>query len=166
MDEVDKCQYSGLLEFDLIDDVMWIFPVVLLDKIGGYNNYFWFNGEQADFALKAKREGYKLYTDIDAKIWHKGSQSIGGRSNNPILSFWSTQSRFMLKYLHCDKITFWRIFILTGLRNFLLYLYKCIARKNSNQYRHTSLKASVLAWKYVFKWIFIKNENIGYNPFL
>ena len=44
-----------LLNMDHLDDIFWLVPVKLYLEIGGYSTYFWFNYEQADFALSAKK---------------------------------------------------------------------------------------------------------------
>ena len=46
----------------------------------------------------AHEKGYKLLYTPDAKLWHKGSASIGGRNFNPVLAYWNMQSSLILKY--------------------------------------------------------------------
>ena len=95
----------------MLDDVFWVFPISLYQKIGGYSTFFWFNGEQVDFALRAQKQGYNLIYTPDAKIWHKGSVSIGGRIRNPKLAYWHIQSILILGYLHLKKFNFLIFFI-------------------------------------------------------
>ena len=113
VDELDSGQYDKVEERDMIDDIFWLFSAKLYNKIGGYSTYFWFNSEQADFALRAKKENYKLIFTPKAKLWHKGSVSVGGRDANPRLAYWTIQSKLILKYLHLNRINFIRFYFNT-----------------------------------------------------
>ncbi len=165
LNEIDNGQYDKIAERDMLDDVFWLFSMKLYDQIGGYSPYFWFNAEQADFALRAKKKGYKLIYTPQAKLWHKGSVSIGGRDKNPRLVYWHTQSSLILRFLHLNRI------------NFLNYFFSTI-----NSVFRTSFKAIILSIKgdktllnyaiakrkgfcYFLKWVIIRNVNIGENPF-
>ena len=109
--ELDSGQFDHISERDMIDDIFWLFPKKLYDDIGGYSEYFWFNGESADFALRAKNKDYKMVFTPDAKLWHKGSISIGGRIKNPIKSFWIIQSKILLRKKHLTNFYFARFIL-------------------------------------------------------
>ena len=109
-DELDTGQYDEEQERDMIDDVFWIFPRELYKSIGGYCTYFWFNAEQADFAMRAKKIGFKLIFTPSAKLWHKGSVSIGGKDRNPRLVYWYVQSSLIFKFRHLSKFRFMFIY--------------------------------------------------------
>lgn len=165
VDELDKGQYDKVEERDMLDDIFWLFPVKLYNKIGGYSNYFWFNSEQADFALRAKKENYKLVYTPKAKIWHKGSVSVGGRDKNPRLAYWTVQSRLILKYLHLSKIDFIGFYFKTVssvIRTFLKSLYFKLTKKE-DLFKYALAKYKGLV--YFNWWLIKKNENTGYNPF-
>ena len=165
VDELDSGQFDSIEERDMLDDIFWLFPAVLYDEIGGYSNYFWFNSEQADFALRAKRIGYKLIYTPKAKLWHKGSLSVGGRNLNPRLAFWTVQSKLILKYLHLKKVHFWIFYmntLVSVLRTFIKSIYHSLTRKE-NLWKYAYAKYSGLV--YFNKWLVKKNENTGYNPF-
>ena len=165
VDEKDKGQYDKVEERDMLDDIFWLFPAKLYDEIGGYSNYFWFNSEQADFALRAKKEGYKLIYTPNAKLWHKGSVSVGGRDANPRLAYWTVQSKLILKYLHLKRIYFWSFYLITVisvLRTFIKSIYYWLMGKEDIR-DYALAKYKGLA--YFNKWLVKKNENTGYNPF-
>jgi GT2 family glycosyltransferase len=164
--ELDEGQFDVISEMDMIDDIFWLFPNALYKKIGGYSNYFWFNSEQADFALRAKKIGYKLVYTPYAKLRHKGSVSIGGRNNNPALIYWTIQSQLILRYLHLNKINFIMFYFIillsivrTYIKSILLFLKN---NKNHFQYANAKFKGFI----YFNKWILLKMPNVGYNPFL
>lgn len=165
MNENDNQQYDNIEERDMIDDIFWLFPFDLYRTIKGYSNFFWFNSEQADFALRAKYKGYKLVYTPYAKLWHKGSVSIGGREMNPKLAFWTVQSSLILRYIHLrrrDFILYYLMKIESVLRTLIksIYVY-IIKRENIFDYALAKYKGLV----YFNKWVFRKNENTGINPY-
>ena len=104
--EEDKGQHNERLERDMIDDVYWLLPTKVFKEIGYYSTFFSFNGESADYALRARKAGFKLIYCPTAKIWHKGSLTVGGRKNNPYLSYWQMRSTLTFRYIHLDKQCF------------------------------------------------------------
>ncbi len=112
----DKGQFDKLADRDLLDDIFWLMPKELHKRIGGYNDLFFFNGESSDFAIRAKKAGYRLvYTPV-AKLWHKGSLSIGGRKGNPFIEYWQMRSALTFKYLHLPN-TYFRKFLMWKVKN-------------------------------------------------
>ena len=161
----DKGQYDEISERDMLDDVFWLFPMNLYDEIGGYSNYFWFNAEQADFALRAKKRGYKLVYTPSAKLWHKGSVSIGGRNRNPKLAYWHIQSSLILGYLHLDKLNFltysFRVFKSVLFTRIKSVFYQIKGDRSWVDYSNAKVKGV----NYFLVWVMKKNANEGKNPF-
>jgi len=165
LNENDFGQYDEVSERDMLDDVFWLFPAKLYEEIGGYSPYFWFSAEQADFALRAKKKGYKLIYTPKAKLWHKGSVSLGGRNRNPKLAYWHTQSTLIFRYRHLSKIQFlnqyfkiFRSVITSYLKNFK---EKIQGKVSDFQYANAKLSGFL----YFNKWFFLRNNNKGRNPF-
>jgi hypothetical protein len=163
--EIDQGQYDQVIELDLLDDIFWLVPAQLYIDIGGYSKYFWFNGESADYALNAKKLNYKLISTPKAKLWHKGSISIGGRENNPRLVYWHVQSILILKYLHLKKKYFIQIYyfqfqdIIVGYIKSIIKLF--LGRKSNIQVIH----AKLFGFIYFNIWIITNSENTGKTPF-
>jgi GT2 family glycosyltransferase len=166
LDEEDTGQYDNIEERDLIDDIFWLIPAKLFLEIGGYSTYFWFNYEQTDFALRAKKIGYKLIYTSKAKIWHKGSASIGGKDYNPNQAYWTIQSSLILGYLHLNKTHFIKFYlktIISIIRTFIKSFYfKAFRKRDILNYA----KAKYHGWMYFNKWVIRKNVNTGYNPLI
>jgi GT2 family glycosyltransferase len=160
-DKVDDGSWDKEMEMDMIDDIFWLMPVKLYREIGGYSTYFWFNAEQADLALRAVKNGYKLIYTPKAKLYHKGSISIGGRDNNPKLVYYNTQASLILRYLHLPLFRFVGIYLSTIYRLFRS-LVKMIVKKGANR---KLLKADFLAFMYFNKWLFTRSPNNGITPF-
>ena len=164
--EIDYGQHDTEVERDLIDDIFWLFPAKLYNQIGGYSNHFWFNGEQADFAMRAKNIKYKLIYSPKAKLLHKGSISVGGRNMNPAQVYWATQSSLILRFLHLRKIYFIHFYlkvITSIIRTFIKSTFIFLFRKqNTFTYAYAKLKGLL----YFNRWVLNKMPNNGKNPFL
>jgi len=165
--EYDCGQLTEEIEFDMIDDIFWLVPMELVRQIGFYNNAFWFNAEQADFALRAKKAGYKLIFTPRAKLWHKGSASVGGREENPVITYWNTQSRLILKRIHLPLMCFLRDIVVSLCFALLkgMALYR-MADKQKRRVARVNNRAVILASLYVIGWCFTRKANKGFNPFL
>ncbi len=165
-DEQDNGQFDEISERDLLDDIYWLIPYNVYAKTGKYNEYFWFNGESADYALRSKKSGYKLIYTPKAKLWHKGSISAGGRDNNPKLTYWQIQSTLIFRFLHLNTSRF-IIFYLILLSSIPWgYLKSFSMPFEGRRPRRKLLKAKLLAIQYFNRWLFVRNPNNGYNPFI
>ncbi len=91
---------------DMIDDVFWLMHGNVFRSVGYYCESFWFNSEQADYALRAVKQGFSLVFTPRAKIWHKGSISIGGKTQNPIREYYDIKSKLILRSKHMERINF------------------------------------------------------------
>lgn len=165
VNEMDEGQFDGVYERDMIDDIFWLFPKKLYDEIGGYSDFFWFNAEQVDFALRALKNGFGLKYCSSAKLWHKGSVSIGGRDTNPRLAYYHVQSSLILKYIHLSRVNFLASFFTsimsttrTSIKSFILLL------KGDSSYLKYG-RAKRAGTIYFLKWLVLKNKNNGINPF-
>jgi len=165
LNEIDNGQYDMETERDMIDDVFWLFPAKLYSKIGGYSPYFWFNAEQKDFALRAKKVGYKLIYTPKAKLWHKGSVSIGGRDKNPRLAYWHIQSILIVSYIHLNR-KYFTLFLFNIAFSILMTMVRSILdifKGNPSTMKY--LRAKISGLLYFLRWLVIRNDNNGYNPF-
>lgn len=127
--QTDYGQYDFEMELDMIDDVFWLLPYRVFEQTGFYNSRFWFNREQADYALRVSKNGNKLIYTPYAKIWHMGSHTIGGRSNNPVREYYDMKSILMLRYIHICKanfVFFYAETLLKTLANFSAQIIKLL----------------------------------------
>ena len=166
VDQDDNGQFDSIKELDMMDDIFVLHPASLFKSIGGYSPYLWVNGVNIDISLRAINDGYKLVFSPNAKLWHKGSVSFGGRDMNPKLAFWNIQSKLILRYLHSDKATFvssyFRILINDVTRTLFKSVYlKLFKGEDITQYAMAKLKA----YSYFNRWVFNKSNNTGYNPY-
>lgn len=78
VDEVDNGQYDNLAGTDFITGCLLLFDKSVLDKVGFWDENYFLYFEDADFCIRAKKRGIKLYFDPSLVIWHKVSQATGG----------------------------------------------------------------------------------------
>ncbi len=64
-------------EVDWISGSIMLFKKSFWINVGGFNEKYFLYWEDADFCLKAKKIGCKIYLLPDAKAWHQGSATIG-----------------------------------------------------------------------------------------
>jgi len=165
LDEPDQGQYDAIEARDMIDDIFVLHPVEIYKSIGGYSPYLWVNGVNIDMALRAKELGYTLVYTPHAKLWHKGSVSIGGRNMNPKLAYWNIQSSLILRYLYLNNSNFLIYYLITVISIIRTYLRSVYLRlfKSQNIFHYAKAKYKGLA--YFNRWVFNKKANNGYNPF-
>lgn len=165
VDEIDNGQYDKVELRDLIDDIFVLQPVDLYKEIGGYSTYFWMNSVEKDLSLRAIKGGYKLVFTPHAKLWHKGSISLGGRDMNPKIAYWNMQSKLLLRFIHLPRFNFIIFYInavISVSRTFIKSRYLKLF-KGVDIYKYARAKYAGLL--YFNKWLFKRNNNNGYNPF-
>ncbi len=96
--EVDTGQFDEICELPLSDDIFMLVKKDLYFKVGAYDINLKFQGEQMDWQIRGKKEGYKIFYSPGAKIWHKESMTIGKAS--PLKTFYDVRNSLVvtLKY--------------------------------------------------------------------
>lgn len=163
-DEKDIGQCDEVVERDMLDDIFWLLPNKIYQKVGKYSDNYFLYAEQADYALNVVRNGFKLVYTPKAKIWHKGSLTTGsGNRFSPPVNFWRKKSTVIYLYRNTTKKYFWPLIIKNisklSLKSFLSFL----------RLRNKDRKSEYAAWLgtvYGLKWVFSKKPDNGYNPFI
>ncbi|ALO15768.1 N-acetylglucosaminyl-diphospho-decaprenol L-rhamnosyltransferase [Salinivirga cyanobacteriivorans] len=159
--EKDTGQFEEEQERDSLDDVFWMFPARLIDDIGYYSPHFFLYAEQGDFARRAHKKGYKLIFTPKAKLWHKESLTTGGGDVKSLkIMYWRGQGSFIFLARHLK----WYFFILWFFCQVPLVLLKTMVLNDSKLRRAN--RATFRGYLYGLKWLFIRNENNGYNPYI
>ncbi len=164
-DVADIGQWDTEREMDMIDDIFWLLPAGLYRIIGGYSPSFWFSAEQADLAMRASDAGYKLLYTPAARLWHKGSFSIGGRDNNPVHAYYDLQGALVFRFLHLDKFRFALFYIGVVYNIAKGYLKHIIKRLGGGSHDSKMAYAALRALSWFNRWLFTREENNGLNPF-
>ena len=111
----------------------------VIEKIGLLENKFFLMWEEVDFCYRAKKEGFEIWTEPEAVIWHKISASfVGGKIHSDY--FWwrgrllwakrnlsSKEKRLLYRRFFLKEI--FKVYKLKTLKTIELYLLKYLTRK-------------------------------------
>jgi GT2 family glycosyltransferase len=99
MKEVDKGQCDNEKEIDFMTGCCMLIKREVFEKVGFLSEDYFMYFEDADFCVKLKNIGYKIWYNPNAIIYHKVGLSSGGEES-PFSIEWSTKNRllFMSKY--------------------------------------------------------------------
>ncbi len=159
--EKDTGKYEEEMELGMADDIYWLLPKKIFEKVGYYSTYFFLYGEQNDYALRAKKEGFKLIYTPKAKLWHIEHLTTGKSiRDSKRVKYWQYYSTLTLYYLHMNKPVFYKTLIMSFLRVNIKFLLGSLRLINP-KFNESSFRAF---WNFV-KWMFVKGENKGYNPY-
>ena len=134
---------------DMIDDVFWLIPINIAKDVGFYSDYFWFNCEQADYALRAKKKGYSLLYTPKAKIWHREGATLGGKQN-PVRQYWDVKSYLVFNFLHSTRVDFMMEFLIV----FMVFI------KKSFIFCFNPFKWNVKCCKYILAYLYAMRDTI------
>lgn len=99
VDEVDHGQYDKFEETDFITGCLFFFNKKVIKKVGFWDEKYFLYYEDADFCVRAKKAGVKLYYDPSIIVWHKNAQSTGGVGSSIHQKYQAkSRLRFGLKY--------------------------------------------------------------------
>lgn len=160
--EKDEGQFEEEMEMGMLDDIFWLIPRKIFNKVGYYSNYFFLYGEQTDYALRAKQEGFVLIYTPKAKLWHKGGiTTVEGNKQSPRITYWTTFATLKLAALHLSADEAKR-FQRTWIRK---YTVKRILGLLKGQFGIANLRAHILAIKHFKYWDIVRYMDNGYNPY-
>ena len=107
IDELDTGKYDNAEEIDFVSGCCLLIKREVLEKVekpeGGFgffddNLFLYF--EEADFAKRAKKAGFKTYYDGRVSIFHKASRTAGIGSD--ITDFFHTRNRLVLGFRYSN----------------------------------------------------------------
>lgn len=76
----------------------------LFKKLGGFDEGFFFTGEELDFCFRAKKIGYKTVYYPNAKIWHAGGTTINQPAMENFKYLEGYKSKFRLLFKHATLL--------------------------------------------------------------
>lgn len=99
MDEIDSGRYDKAEETDYTTGAAMLIKREVFEKNGLFDERFFLYYEDADFCIRAKKVGFKIYYVPSALVYHKNAQSTG--LGSPLQDYFITRNRlfFAAKYL-------------------------------------------------------------------
>ncbi|OGK09221.1 hypothetical protein A2767_06780 [Candidatus Roizmanbacteria bacterium RIFCSPHIGHO2_01_FULL_35_10] len=82
VDEIDRGQFNTFKKVEFANGALVLFDKSVINKVGFWDESYFLYFEDADFCVRAKKAGVKIYYDPAIVIWHKVSQSTGGSGSN------------------------------------------------------------------------------------
>lgn len=127
--ELDKGQYDIIQEVDFITGCALLAKRQAIERIGMLDPEYLSYYEDADWCIRAKRQGDKIMYVPKAKLWHKGSSSTGGgytSYDNPFRA--QRKGRNLLFFMRKNaKLKHWLVFPFFA----CAYLIRTILRETS-----------------------------------
>jgi len=78
VDEVDQGQYDNFEETEFITGCLFCFNKKVVETVDFWDESYFLYFEDADYCVRAKKKGFKLYYNPKIIIWHKNALSTGG----------------------------------------------------------------------------------------
>lgn len=94
VDEVDWGQYEKAEETELATGACMLVKSEVIKKIGFFNEKYFLYYEDADFAMRTKRAGYKIFYQPKSILWHGNAESSGG-SGSTLQDYYITRNRML-----------------------------------------------------------------------
>ena len=96
--EKDMGQYDSLVELQAAASCCHLIPIDLWLKLGGYDTaYDPYGFEDIDICLRVKKLGKKILFACDARIYHKGTQTLG--DGKYVRAYTTVKGRNMRRFL-------------------------------------------------------------------
>jgi len=90
MNEDDQGQFSQSREVDWVSGCALLIRRKVLEHLGRFDERFFYYNEEVDLCFRARRSGWKVLFDPEAKLWHKGVQRK--YSPSPSVTYYDTRN--------------------------------------------------------------------------
>lgn len=125
--EIDQGQFDDLNHCAFLSGCALMIRKEVVESVGLLDEQFFTYSEDLDYCLRATKNGWILFYEPKAEIFHAGSATAGGEYE-PFQSFYRWRNRLLIIHKHADllkKIFFYFIFApLLITRDTLNYLMK------------------------------------------
>jgi GT2 family glycosyltransferase len=89
----DRGQFSKYRKVDTISGSCMLIRREVFGQVGFFDERFFLNFEETDFCCRTQRVGYKVFTSMQASLWHKVSLSFSNYNN--LLDYFITRNKFL-----------------------------------------------------------------------
>lgn len=137
-----------LLDADFVQGCALLIRADALRRLGGFDPAFYLYCEDADLAVRARKEGGRVVEVRDGKVYHKGYGSSGRQS--PLKGYYGLRNRLLFIQKHAPpKRRFaltWRLLVFDGGRDFLRHLGQTFCGNRQAGQRCRALLRAVWDW--------------------
>lgn len=93
VDEKDVGQYDEQMETDYVTGAAMLINIEVIKKIGFFDDNFFLYYEDADYCMRAKKKGFKIYYVPEAIVHHENAKSSG--LGSPLQDYFITRNRML-----------------------------------------------------------------------
>lgn len=99
VDEVDNGQHDISVETKLATGCCMLIKAEVFKRVGFFDERYFLYYEDTDFSMRVRKNGYKIYYEPEALLWHKNAGSAGG-SGSKLQDYFISRNRmlFGMKY--------------------------------------------------------------------
>lgn len=94
--KIDEGQFERVREVDTVAGSCLFIPAKIIKQIGLLDIRYFLNFEETDWCQRIKKAGYRVYSCLAAKVWHK--VSVSGKNRKAginILDYYSVRNKFL-----------------------------------------------------------------------
>lgn len=124
-DQVDSGQFNQTREVDFISGCAMLVKREVFEAIGCLDEDYYHSHEDADFCLRARTAGFKVFYVPKSIVYHKLARASGGR-RSPFYLYYRTRNHLLFKHKqHLPAPFFWPVFIILVIKRVLgSFLYR------------------------------------------
>lgn len=89
----------GVHEVEAVVGTAMLVPAPVVQEVGLLDESLYLYVEDVDWALRMRRAGRRVYVSYEARLWHGGSASSGGR-HSPLVSYYHARNAFVVSARH------------------------------------------------------------------
>jgi GT2 family glycosyltransferase len=97
--ERDHGQLRGVREVDASAGTAMLVPLPAVREVGLLDEDLFLYIEDIDWALRMRRAGKRIYTAMEARLWHAQAASSGGEAT-PQVTYYTTRNTFVVTARH------------------------------------------------------------------
>jgi len=87
-----------LIKVPYVYGCSFLVKAALMEDVGLMDERYFLLREESDWSIRARRKGWKLYSALNSRVWHKGTTSIGKRSET--FFYYVTRNTFLFMREH------------------------------------------------------------------
>jgi len=107
--QIDEGQFENIREVDTVLGSCLLISTEAIKTIGLMENKYFLNCEETDWCCHAKKCGYKVYSCMGAKVWHKVSVSARkSETGISIMHYYVARNRYLFLIRNSPR---WMLFI-------------------------------------------------------
>jgi len=148
-----NCKQNKMIECDYLSTSNCFVRKHTVEKIGGFDPYYMWTGEDKELGFKIKRLGYKIIAHPNTLVWHSGLTKTKLAREHAIAQTHKTRVRFVLKNYNLRTIT---LFVIIELRDLIAELIK-------RRWRIALYRVAAYCWNFLVLgrtlYVRIKNPN-------